>query len=61
MNPAHTILGAELYAILKAVKHIENRGPDSQLHFILSDSQAALQCSYSKYNKNCIQKHHSIE
>jgi len=45
MNPAHSILGAELYAILKAVQHIENRDPDSQLHFlILSDSQAALQC-----------------
>lgn len=53
MNPAHTILGAELFAILKAVEHAEEQGSDSSSNFvILSDSQSALQCITNISNRS---------
>lgn len=40
LNPSHSVLGSELYAILKALQHISSE--DNPKYVILSDSQSAL-------------------
>ena len=53
LNPIHTIVGAELFAIGKALESVEKKPPDTKV-VIFTDSQSALAIHNQKHHNSNI-------